>query len=156
MSLPTQSSSGPADVQATGRPTSLQLRGTLLEDEELVPSGTPPTLQFLVSGFSPSLGAGGMGHAPVTSLWSMGGHRAEGDLSRLGAVHPLVAISGCVGGTSFSWGVSPSPPPRRSPPGRGRERERESVLGRGCEAVEAADLPPSGPSSPWGICEGGR
>lgn len=69
----------------------------------------------------PSLGARGMGHAPVTSLWLVGGHLAEGDPSGLGPVHPLVAISGCVGGTSFSWGVSQSPPPVEALPGEGRE-----------------------------------
>lgn len=116
---------------------------------KVVPSGTPPTLQFPVSGFSPSLGSWGDGACPVTSLWSMGGHRAE-DLSRLGAVHPLVAISGCVGGTSFSWGVSQAP--LLSETLRARER---ICPGKGCEVVEAADLPPSGPSSPWGICEDG-
>lgn len=54
-------------------------------------------------------------------------------------MHPLVAISGCVGGTSFSWGVSQSPPPLWSPPGRG---EGEALLGRGCGEYKLRALPP--------------
>lgn len=46
-----------------------------------------------------------------------------------------------------------SKPPSLSKPSRARGER--ICPGKGCEVVEAADLPPSGPSSPWGICEGG-
>lgn len=50
-------------------------------------------------------------------------------------------------------GRVPKPTSRRSPPGLG---EGESVLGRGCEGMDAANFTPFwSPFSPWGICEGG-